>query len=66
MRAFLSVLLTVWLTQLVSHPAFAEKRVRPDGKTMSLTKFARAAVKIASAISDVRSWGQSRPSPVAD
>jgi hypothetical protein len=32
MRAFLSILLTVWLTQLVSHPAFAEKRVRPEVK----------------------------------
>ena len=26
MRALLGILLTVWLTLLVSHPAFAEKR----------------------------------------
>ena len=32
MRAFLGILLTVWLTLLVSHPAFAEKRVRPEAK----------------------------------
>ena len=33
MRALLGILLTVWLTQLVSHPAFAEKRVgRPEAK----------------------------------
>src|SRR5512144_814820 len=33
MRALLGILLTVWLTLLVSHPAFAEKRVgRPEAK----------------------------------
>jgi hypothetical protein len=32
MRALLGILLTVWLTLLVSHPAFAEKRVRPEVK----------------------------------
>ena len=28
MRAFLGILLTLWLTALVSHPAAAEKRAR--------------------------------------
>ena len=33
MRALLGILLTVWLTLLVSHPAVAEKRVgRPEAK----------------------------------
>ena len=33
MRALLGILLTVWLTLLVSYPAFAEKRVgRPEAK----------------------------------
>ena len=32
MRAFLGILLTIWLTLLVSHPAFAEKHVRPEAK----------------------------------
>ena len=33
MRALLGILLTVWLTLLVSHPAFAEKRVgRPEAR----------------------------------
>ena len=32
MRALLGILLTVWLTLLVGHPAFAEKRVRPEVK----------------------------------
>jgi hypothetical protein len=32
MRALLGILLTVWLTLLVSHSAFAEKRVRPEVK----------------------------------
>jgi hypothetical protein len=33
MQALLGILLTVWLTLLVSHPAFAEKRVgRPEAK----------------------------------
>ena len=30
MRALLGILLTVWLTLLVSHPAFAEKRVQSE------------------------------------
>ena len=33
MRASLGILLTVWLTLLVSYPAFAEKRVgKPEAK----------------------------------
>ena len=33
MRALLSILLTVWLNLLVSHPTLAEKRVgRPEAK----------------------------------
>jgi hypothetical protein len=33
MQALLGILLTFWLTLLVSHPAFAEKRVgRPEAK----------------------------------
>jgi hypothetical protein len=33
MRALLGILLTVWLTLLVSHPAFAGKRVgKPEAK----------------------------------
>jgi hypothetical protein len=36
MRALLGILLTVWLTLLVSHPAFAEKRVRPEVKQASV------------------------------
>jgi hypothetical protein len=32
MRALLGILLMVWLTLPVSHPAFAEKRIRPEVK----------------------------------
>ena len=32
MRALLSILLTVWLNLLVSHPTLAEKRVGREGR----------------------------------
>ena len=38
MRAFSSILVTIWLSLLVSHPAFAEKRVRPDIKQAAVQR----------------------------
>ena len=38
MRALLGILLTVWLTLLVSYPVFAEKRVRPEVKQANVPR----------------------------
>ena len=38
MRALLGIPLTIWLTLLVSHPAFAEKRVRSEVKQANVQR----------------------------